>query len=534
MMSAPSAVKTNAVAPSDLVELSRTLQSAGSLQYNSALSLAARANATRGLVVWLRSADGAAIEACLSELAQTLLPPLLDGSRAEIFAATASAVQAIAERLGERSLPLVSTLLPLLIDQAGCTSAASTIGAHAHGAVCAILPHVPTLDIIPALLGTLSLPAAPPAARKRLTEQVLLALLLGSAAGELRGVRRAPIIAKVLCTLLHEPLAGTRRLARHALLVLMESFPRSASEPFGRLPLRTQRQLTAVAKRRALALGPPLLPPPPPPPPVPQAVLLQAAARGLSARRRARAAAAFLSALDIGHRLSVHGHTGVLRFRGTCSFALGPWLGVELDRPCGKHDGAYKGERYFRCAHRHGVFVRPGSVTPYPDDASAFLIRRRAPPSPPYSTTAVPTPGLTAHPAPLAKPPDATAPPPAIPAAPATPAGTSASASSTPRRTPMATPGPARSAAEGSSRVRPAFRTLLESHKRVLGNIKALCDGELALVKAHELAARLQGEAKRPEYLRQMQMLCQQQRLLVCQLCDAVLSDMEQDQVEAP
>ena len=41
----------------------------------------------------------------------------------------------------------------------------------------------------------------------------------------------------------------------------------------------------------------------------------------------------------------------------------------------------------------------------------------------------------------------------------------------------------------------------------------------------------MQGEAKRIEYLRQMQTLCQQQRLLVCQLYDAVVSDMEQDPV---
>ncbi|XP_048248867.1 kinesin-like protein KIF13B isoform X7 [Haliotis rufescens] len=50
--------------------------------------------------------------------------------------------------------------------------------------------------------------------------------------------------------------------------------------------------------------------------------------------------------------------TGVVRFVGNVEFAAGPWIGVELDLPEGKNDGSVNGVRYFKCRHRHGVFVR--------------------------------------------------------------------------------------------------------------------------------------------------------------------------------
>ena len=40
----------------------------------------------------------------------------------------------------------------------------------------------------------------------------------------------------------------------------------------------------------------------------------------------------------------------------------GPWIGIELDEPVGKNDGAVGGERYFTCGRNRGVFVRAGRV----------------------------------------------------------------------------------------------------------------------------------------------------------------------------
>ncbi|CAL1542431.1 unnamed protein product [Lymnaea stagnalis] len=54
--------------------------------------------------------------------------------------------------------------------------------------------------------------------------------------------------------------------------------------------------------------------------------------------------------------------TGTVRFVGSVQFANGVWVGVELDQPEGKNDGAVKGIRYFQCRPRHGVFVRPDKL----------------------------------------------------------------------------------------------------------------------------------------------------------------------------
>ncbi|XP_012944939.1 centrosome-associated protein 350 [Aplysia californica] len=54
--------------------------------------------------------------------------------------------------------------------------------------------------------------------------------------------------------------------------------------------------------------------------------------------------------------------TGTVRFVGSVQFAHGVWVGVELDQPEGKNDGAVKGIRYFQCRPRHGVFVRPDKL----------------------------------------------------------------------------------------------------------------------------------------------------------------------------
>ncbi|KAG7281267.1 hypothetical protein CRUP_019792, partial [Coryphaenoides rupestris] len=47
---------------------------------------------------------------------------------------------------------------------------------------------------------------------------------------------------------------------------------------------------------------------------------------------------------------------------GLTSFAPGPWLGIELDKPSGKNDGSVAGVRYFSCPPKHGVFAPPSRV----------------------------------------------------------------------------------------------------------------------------------------------------------------------------
>ena len=442
-----------------------------------------RFSAARTLVAALHAAPPTAITPLLPSLTDVLRPPLLDAAHAGCFAACADAAVAVATRCGDGALPLVDALVPLLIDQAGCASTASAVGAHAHGAVAAILPHVPAHDALPALLAALYSPT--PAGRRRLADLTLLALLCGAdhAGSVLRG-RRAPALAAALGRLLHDGHATTRRLARHALLALMEHAPRAATEPFGRLPLRTQRHLAQAAKHRASVLGPSLLPPPPAHHPHPQAAMLQAALRGALARRAARRHAAFVTALAIGDRLRVAGHAGTLRFRGKCAFAPGTWLGVELDRPVGKHDGAFKGERFFRCAPRHGLFVRPVSAEPHD-------------PPPPQPRAPKPKAAALAAPAPLPAP--AVAEGAAPEAAPATPTAA----------TPM------------------TIALLLESHRAALTNLRDLCEGALTMVRSHELASRVQGESVRGPYLQRMSMLAMQSKLLAMQLSDAITGELD-------
>jgi len=74
--------------------------------------------------------------------------------------------------------------------------------------------------------------------------------------------------------------------------------------------------------------------------------------------------------ISIGSRCEVESTEPGLHKRGTVRYAGptdfgsggGVWVGIEYDEPMGKNDGSVNGKRYFTCAPRFGVFVRPDKV----------------------------------------------------------------------------------------------------------------------------------------------------------------------------
>ena len=67
----------------------------------------------------------------------------------------------------------------------------------------------------------------------------------------------------------------------------------------------------------------------------------------------------------LGTRVRVNGTlVGTLRYYGWVAFADGLWIGVQLNKRCGRNDGAVDGQRYFSCLEGYGLFVRPERVAP--------------------------------------------------------------------------------------------------------------------------------------------------------------------------
>ncbi|KAH6666469.1 dynactin [Plectosphaerella plurivora] len=56
------------------------------------------------------------------------------------------------------------------------------------------------------------------------------------------------------------------------------------------------------------------------------------------------------------------GRAGVVRYVGKPHFAVGEWVGIELEDETGKNDGSVQGERYFDCAPGYGMFVKPTTL----------------------------------------------------------------------------------------------------------------------------------------------------------------------------
>lgn len=81
----------------------------------------------------------------------------------------------------------------------------------------------------------------------------------------------------------------------------------------------------------------------------------------LSRSRRRQSRATQLPALGDRVKFSIDGGQaqGSVVFLGPVSFGSGDWVGLRLDEPIGRYDGSVQGVRYFDCADKHGLFIRP-------------------------------------------------------------------------------------------------------------------------------------------------------------------------------
>jgi len=80
---------------------------------------------------------------------------------------------------------------------------------------------------------------------------------------------------------------------------------------------------------------------------------------------------------DVGDLVSVRGGRCHVRYLGNPRFADGQWVGVEYETAIGRNDGSVEGVSYFKCAPRHGLFVRPSQVQP--SSAATARVERDVP-----------------------------------------------------------------------------------------------------------------------------------------------------------
>ncbi len=71
-----------------------------------------------------------------------------------------------------------------------------------------------------------------------------------------------------------------------------------------------------------------------------------------------------MSDIAVGQTIRLNdGRNAIVRFVGQTHFAIGDWVGVELEDDGGKNDGSVQGTRYFDCEMGRGMFVRPAALT---------------------------------------------------------------------------------------------------------------------------------------------------------------------------
>jgi tubulin-folding cofactor B len=72
-------------------------------------------------------------------------------------------------------------------------------------------------------------------------------------------------------------------------------------------------------------------------------------------------------AMKVGNRCQVRLESGALergeiKYIGKLHEREGYFIGVQFDLPVGKNDGSVRGQRYFQCPERYGLFVFPNDV----------------------------------------------------------------------------------------------------------------------------------------------------------------------------
>ncbi|ETO25492.1 hypothetical protein RFI_11645, partial [Reticulomyxa filosa] len=83
--------------------------------------------------------------------------------------------------------------------------------------------------------------------------------------------------------------------------------------------------------------------------------------------------------LELGETVELtNGMVATIRFIGITPFSTDEQIGVELHDGWGKHDGAYKGVRYFTCPPKRGLFVKEVKRRRN-DDPSRQYLKRRCP-----------------------------------------------------------------------------------------------------------------------------------------------------------
>lgn len=70
-----------------------------------------------------------------------------------------------------------------------------------------------------------------------------------------------------------------------------------------------------------------------------------------------------MSDISVGHIVQLpNGRKAEVKFIGETAFAVGVWVGLELEDDSGKNDGSVQGTRYFNCDMGRGMFMKPTNL----------------------------------------------------------------------------------------------------------------------------------------------------------------------------